>query len=90
MLDYNVRAERAGWLPSAPQLNMNPLELGRLAKSSGQDIESYVVDNLANGNVRFAAESPDNPANFPRNHSSGGQTCLAHRARGMNICFTTY
>lgn len=67
MLDYNVRAERAGWLPSAPQLNMNPLELGRLAKSSGQDIESYVVDNLANGNVRFAAESPDNPANFPRN-----------------------
>ena len=67
MLDYNVRAERAGWLPSAPQLNVNPLELGRLAKSSGQDIESYVVDNLASGKVRFAAESPDNPANFPRN-----------------------
>ncbi|OOR91096.1 nitrate reductase subunit alpha [Moraxella caviae] len=67
MLDYNVRAERAGWLPSAPQLNMNPLELGRLAKESGKDIETYVVDGLADGSIRFAAESPDNPANFPRN-----------------------
>lgn len=66
MLDYNVRAERAGWLPSAPQLNQNPLHIGKAAKASG-DAENYVVDNLANGQIRFAAESPDNPANFPRN-----------------------
>ena len=66
MLDYNIRAERAGWLPSAPQLNQNPLALGKLAKASG-DAEKYVVDGLENGSIRFAAESPDNPANFPRN-----------------------
>ena len=28
MIDLNVRAERMGWLPSAPQLAVNPLTLG--------------------------------------------------------------
>ena len=27
MIDLNVRAERMGWLPSAPQLAANPLTL---------------------------------------------------------------
>ncbi len=27
LIDYNVRAERMGWLPSAPQLQTNPLEV---------------------------------------------------------------
>ncbi|MEJ3344740.1 hypothetical protein WDK71_24995, partial [Escherichia coli] len=25
LIDFNVRAERMGWLPSAPQLGRNPL-----------------------------------------------------------------
>ena len=29
MIDYNVRAERIGWLPSAPQLQTNPLQVVR-------------------------------------------------------------
>src|SRR5690606_40499000 len=29
MIDFNVRAERMGWLPSAPQIESNPLEIGR-------------------------------------------------------------
>ncbi|STK87142.1 respiratory nitrate reductase 2 alpha chain [Escherichia coli] len=27
LIDFNVRAERMGWLPSAPQLGRNPLGL---------------------------------------------------------------
>jgi len=27
LIDYNVRAERMGWLPSAPQLQTNPLQV---------------------------------------------------------------
>ena len=27
LIDYNVRAERMGWLPSAPQLKQNPLDV---------------------------------------------------------------
>src|SRR5690606_41181444 len=29
LIDFNTRAERMGWLPSAPQLQRNPLELDR-------------------------------------------------------------
>ena len=43
MIDYNVRAERMGWLPSAPQLQSNPLELGRKIHESGGDVASVVV-----------------------------------------------
>ncbi len=27
MIDFNVRAERMGWLPSAPQLKTNPMQV---------------------------------------------------------------
>jgi nitrate reductase alpha subunit len=35
MIDYNVRAERMGWLPSAPQLQTNPLQVvqGRASRA---------------------------------------------------------
>ena len=35
MIDYNIRAERMGWLPSAPQLKTNPLEVAKAAKAAG-------------------------------------------------------
>jgi nitrate reductase alpha subunit len=37
MIDYNVRAERMGWLPSAPQLKTNPLQVVRDAQAAGMD-----------------------------------------------------
>ncbi len=67
MIDFNVRAERMGWLPSAPQLNRNPLSIGREAATAGMDPKEYVVEQLKNGNIAFASEDPDHPANFPRN-----------------------
>ena len=39
MIDYNVRAERMGWLPSAPQLQTNPLQVVRDAQAAGVDAE---------------------------------------------------
>lgn len=67
LLDYNVRAERMGWLPSAPQLNVNPLELTKAAAAAGQSPVDYAVENLKSGKLAFACEDPDNPVNFPRN-----------------------
>jgi len=67
MLDYNIRAEKMGWLPSAPQLNKNPLEIARQAAEAGVDTKDYVVDQLKKGELRFACEAPDEPENFPRN-----------------------
>ncbi|MCC2636465.1 MAG: narZ [Moraxellaceae bacterium] len=67
MLDYNIRAERAGWLPSAPQLNRNPLQVCREAAAAGMDPKEYALKSLKDGSLRFACEQPDHPDNFPRN-----------------------
>lgn len=35
LIDFNVRAERMGWLPSAPQLGTNPLTIAGEAEKPG-------------------------------------------------------
>jgi nitrate reductase alpha subunit len=67
IIDFNVRAERMGWLPSSPQLNRNPIALGREAKGSGVDPGPFVVRQLKDRKVAPACEDPDDPANWPRN-----------------------
>src|SRR5690606_9706415 len=67
IIDYNTRAERMGWLPSAPRLGTNPLQLCRDAAAAGMDPKDYTVQQLKSGALKFACEDPDNPQNFPRN-----------------------
>ena len=67
MLDYNIKAERMGWLPSAPQLNRNPLQITKDAAAVGMEPKDYVVEQLKSGGLKFAAEAPDAPENHPRN-----------------------
>jgi nitrate reductase alpha subunit len=67
LIDYNVRAERMGWLPSAPQLEVNPIQVVKDAKAAGLEPKDYVVKGLKEGKLRLSCEDPDNPANFPRN-----------------------
>jgi len=67
IIDYNVRAERMGWLPSSPQLETNPLEVARQAKSAGLEAKDFVAQRLKSGDLKLACEDPDNPANWPRN-----------------------
>lgn len=67
LIDYNVKAERMGWLPSAPQLAANPLDIAARAVAAGMEVPAYVATGLQSGALSFAAEDPDDPANFPRN-----------------------
>jgi nitrate reductase alpha subunit len=67
MIDYNVRAERMGWLPSAPQLKTNPLQLVRDAQAAGMEPKDYVVRALKDGSLEMSCEDPDAPQNWPRN-----------------------
>jgi len=67
MIDYNIRAERMGWLPSAPQLKTNPLEVSKQAKAAGKDIPTFVAEQLKSGELEMSCEDPDEPANWPRN-----------------------
>jgi nitrate reductase alpha subunit len=67
IIDLNVRAERMGWLPSAPQLAVNPLSIASEAERAGVAVKDYVASGLKEGRLRMACEDPDNPVNFPRN-----------------------
>ena len=67
MIDYNVRAERMGWLPSAPQLQTHPMQVVKDAQAAGLDPKDYVVQSLKNGSLKLSCEDPDHPANWPRN-----------------------
>jgi len=64
--DLNLKAIRMGWLPSAPQLNRNPLEVARAAEAAGLPAADYVVQQLKSGQLDFAYADPDAPENFPR------------------------
>jgi nitrate reductase / nitrite oxidoreductase, alpha subunit len=67
LIDFNVRAERMGWLPSAPQLQTNPLQVCSDAEKAGVDPKEYAVNALKAGTLKLSCEDPDNAANFPRN-----------------------
>ena len=67
MIDYNVRAERMGWLPSAPQLQTHPMQVVKDAQAAGMDPKDYAVRSLKDGSLKLSCEDPDHPANWPRN-----------------------
>lgn len=67
LIDCNIRSERMGWLPSAPQLEENPLDLVKQAEQQKKDPVDYVVERLSSGDLRMSCEDPDNPVNWPRN-----------------------
>jgi len=67
LIDFNVRAERMGWLPSAPQLQRNPLAVAKEAAAAGLEAKDYVARELKSGTLKLSCEDPDHPDNFPRN-----------------------
>ena len=67
LIDFNARAERMGWLPSAPQLENNPLDIVDAAQQAGEDPVKYLVRGLKDGSQRMSCDDPENPKNFPRN-----------------------
>ncbi len=67
LIDYNVRAERMGWLPSAPQLQTHPMQVVKDAQAAGMDPKDYAVRALKDGTLKMSCEDPDHPANWPRN-----------------------
>lgn len=67
--DYNVISVKLGWLPFYPQFDKNPIELAEEAKKLGVDVSEvskFIAKKLANNEIRFSIEDPDNPVNYPR------------------------
>ncbi len=67
IIDFNVRAERMGWLPTAPHFQTNPLELGRRLFDADAEVQKEVPRLLQAGEIKLACTDPDNPRNWPRN-----------------------
>ena len=71
LADYNVVAQRLGWLPSAPHFNKNPLDICSEAEAAGATddagVAKHMVEQLKSGELRFAAEDIDAPESWPRN-----------------------
>ncbi|MFS0703432.1 nitrate reductase subunit alpha [Cellulomonas sp. 179-A 9B4 NHS] len=64
--DVVAQSARSGWMPSYPTFDRNPLDLADDAAASGEPVPDHVVRRLQDGTLRFAAEDPDAPENFPR------------------------
>ena len=66
LADCYALAARLGWMPSYPTFDRNPLDLADAAEAEGIPAPDYVVRELQEGRLRFAAEDPDAPENAPR------------------------
>ncbi|MFE3824824.1 nitrate reductase subunit alpha [Streptomyces sp. NPDC059092] len=64
--DLVARSARQGWMPSYPTFGANPLELGRRAREADGDVGRWVAGERDAGRLTYAAEDPDDPANWPR------------------------
>ncbi len=80
--DCNALGARLGWLPSYPTFDKNPLEITAEAEREGISPQEYVVRELKEGRLRFAAEDPDALENFPRVLTLWRSNLLGSSAKG--------
>ena len=65
--DTIAQSARLGWMPSYPQFDRNPLDLADEVAAAGADAGRVRRRrSCAAGRLRFAAEDPDAPENWPR------------------------
>ncbi|MFF3499372.1 nitrate reductase subunit alpha [Streptomyces sp. NPDC003247] len=76
--DCVALSARAGWMPSYPTFDRNPLELG---EASGDPVAGAVA-GLRAGTLRFACEDPDAPENWPRVLTLWRANLLGSSAKG--------
>ena len=81
--DCIALAARSGWMPSYPTFDRNPLDICDEAAAAGQEPGPYVVEELQAGRLRFAAETPDDPANFPRVLTQWRANIIGSSAKGQ-------
>jgi len=74
-----------GWLPSAPQLQTNPLQVVRDAEKAGKAPVDYVVESLKDGSLKMSAKTLTIRLTFRAICSCGAPICWDRPAKGMNI-----
>ncbi|XNM44466.1 hypothetical protein ACLK10_08160 [Escherichia coli] len=86
LIHFNVRAERMGWLPSAPQLGRNPLGIKAEADKAGLSPTEFTAQALKSGDLVRPANNQIAAAIIRVICLSGALTCLAPPAKATSIC----
>jgi nitrate reductase / nitrite oxidoreductase, alpha subunit len=81
--DCVAKAARLGWSPSHPAFGRNPLDLFDESERAGQTPAEHVVSELRAGRLTFAADDPDDPANWPRVLTVWRANLLGSSGKGM-------
>ena len=90
LIDYNVRAERMGWLPSAPQLRQNPLDIAAEGAGRRPRAEGLCRRRRSSpASCRWPARIRTIPTTGRATCSCGAPTCSARPARATNISSST-
>jgi nitrate reductase alpha subunit len=82
-VDTLAQASRLGWTPSHPAFDRNPLDLADDAAAAGVPAPEHIVSELRSGRLKFAAEDPDDPVNFPRVMTVWRANLLGSSGKGM-------
>ncbi|MVU78607.1 nitrate reductase subunit alpha [Nocardia sp. ET3-3] len=80
--DLLAQTARMGWMPSFPTFDRNPLDIVDEAEAAGVAVADHVVAQLKSGELGFACQDPDNPANFPRLLTIWRSNLLGSSAKG--------
>ncbi|MFI6598858.1 nitrate reductase subunit alpha [Nonomuraea sp. NPDC050536] len=75
--DLVAQAVRNGWMPMAPAFDRNPLELGE-----ADDPIAHTREELRAGRLKWAADAPDDPRNWPRVVTLWRSNLLGSSAKG--------
>ncbi len=86
-LDTYAQAVRMGWLPAAPTLDRNPLDLADAARAAvaagaARDAGAWAADELRERRLGFAVDDPDAPRNWPRVMNVWRSNILGSSAKG--------
>ncbi|HLV57618.1 MAG TPA: molybdopterin-dependent oxidoreductase, partial [Natronosporangium sp.] len=81
--DLLAASARAGWMPTAPTFDRNPLDVADEALAARPDDPAgYVADALRDGSLGFACEDPDAEQNWPRVLTVWRANLLGSSAKG--------
>ncbi|HEY8450885.1 MAG TPA: nitrate reductase subunit alpha [Natronosporangium sp.] len=81
--DLLAASARAGWMPSAPMFDSNPLDVADEALAARPDDPAgYVADALRDGTLGLACEDPDAEQNWPRVLTVWRANLLGSSAKG--------
>ena len=86
MIDYNVRAERMGWLPSAPQFRPIPCRSFAMPPLPAPTRRSGQTQALKGGRLKMSCEDRMHRRTGRATCSSGARTCLGSSGKGHE-CF---